>query len=805
MQFRQVLIGASALGAAAAAVSAALVLHPFNLRHGAQAVAGHAQLHVYGGRSAQQRLDPHAAKLDGTLADVSRHLTRVRPERAVEDLRSLSPAARFVQRSSGETPRIAIDATTRGDPQALKAALVSLGLEGAALYKNSVGGWLPVDQIEAASARSELVLMRAALPRTRAAVATQGDFVQRSSAARASLPNLTGAGVTVGVVSDSFACFDVYEQPGSGVPASGFSGYASNGFTASYATDQSTGALPAGVNVVKEANCLNYGAPLQPPFSDEGRAMLQIVHVVAPGAGLSFYGPATETDMAAGILALQASGANVIADDLSFADDPFYQDGIISQAIDVVAAKGAAYFSAGGNDADASYENLAPVFTTRSTIPNTSGEVLLNFDTSNATNTTSLPVTLAPLDPGQFDQIAVQWDQPYVTGAPNSGGATSQIDLCVSGTASGQNIYDNNNNDITNNDGTGVTCTGVNPVGGDPVQVLVLANPANAASATPTQNVQVSIGLKGTVKPGRLIVLVDTDGQTSPAPISTFATHSATLHGHSAAKGGAALGAAFYYQTPECGTTPAVLEDFSSEGGAPILFDANGKPLPAPEVRQKPDFVGPDGANDTFLGFTITGTTSIVGCQNDASYPNFFGTSAATPHAAGIAALMLQANSTLTGPQIYTALQNTALPMTGSGATPNFYSGYGFIQADAAIATLSPGPPSLKLGAASIAVGSSTTLTWTSPVATSCTASGTWSGALAASGSQTLTPTAAGSYPYSLTCANSLGTSAAASVTLTVTAAPSGGGGGGGGGALGGWTLWGLAGLAFALTRRRRS
>ena len=48
-------------------------------------------------------------------------------------------------------------------------------------------------------------------------------------------------------------------------------------------------------------------------------------------------------------------------------------------------------------------------------------------------------------------------------------------------------------------------------------------------------------------------------------------------------------------------------------------------------VRQKPDFVGPDGANDTFLGFTLASAgltggkfnTSIAACQNNPSLSEF--------------------------------------------------------------------------------------------------------------------------------------------------------------------------------------
>jgi len=130
-----------------------------------------------------------------------------------------------------------------------------------------------------------------------------------------------------------------------------------------------------------------------------------------------------------------------------------------------------------------------------------------------------------------------------------------------------------------------------------------------------------------------------------------------------------------------------VLENFSSQGGAPILFDKTGTRLATPTLRQKPNFVAPDGGNDTFLGFKDTGDKSTVAqCANNTNFPNFFGTSAAAPHAAAIAALMLQADSTLTPAQIYGALQSTALPMANT--SPDVNTGYGFIQADTAFSSL---------------------------------------------------------------------------------------------------------------------
>jgi subtilisin family serine protease len=623
----------------------------------------------------------------------------------------------------------------------------------------------------------------------------------------------TGAGVTVGVLSDSFDCYSVYAA--NNVPAGGAAGYANNGFLATAATDVSTGDLPANVNVLEEAEagnggCMNYNPPTQLPFGDEGRAMLQIVYDVAPGTSLAFYtAENSEADFATGIGKLAASvasggaGAKVIADDVGYFDEPFFQDGIVAQAIDAVEALGVPYFSAAGNDGTLAYDNLTPSFTTPSTAP--PGEKLLNFDATGATTVTALPVTIAPLVPGEFVAIVVEWDQPYVTGAPSSGGATSQIDLCITG--SGTDEIEQYNSDTS----AAANCSGPNAAGSDSYQVMIVANPANASGNTAAETLNIVVGLANSTIPGRIKVAVEDDGAGST--INSFQTNSATLQGHPGATGAAAVGAAFYFQTPACGTTPATLETFSSEGGAPILFDVTGTRLAAPVVRQKPDFVGPDGANDTFLGFTlasqgITGsngllTTTIAACQNHPTYPNFFGTSAATPHAAGIAALMLQANPALTPTQIYQALRSSALPM---GASPNFNSGYGFIQADAAFALLPqvvPPPPTLTLSAGSIVVGGSSTLTWSSANSTSCTASGSWSGAQATSGSVAEMPATAGIYIYSLMCANAAGSSPGSSITLTVAAAPAKSSGGG---AIDLLTLLGLAGVGLTrILGRRRS
>jgi Subtilase family len=804
----------TAVAAVAALAAVSSLRHP-QLRP--SAIPGQAPLHAFGSRGAQQRQSTAGAKFDGALADLSRHAAMARTDHAVEDLRSLAPAVRFKQTTADAEPLVLVDAVTRGDPQLLKAALIALGLQHPAVYSNDVGGWLPVSQLETAAFSSEVHSIRAAMPRTRSgAVTSQGDFVQHSDVLR-STNTLTGAGVTVGVLSDSYDCYAVYAA--NNVPAGGAAGYANNGFLATAATDVSSGDLPTDVMVLEEAEagnggCMNYGPPTRLPFGDEGRAMLQIVHDVAPGASLAFYtAENSEADFANGIGKLAASvasggaGAKVIADDVGYFDEPFFQDGIVAQAIDAVEANGVAYFSAAGNDGTLAYDNTAPNFATVSNSAPNSGEHLLNFDASGATTVTSLPVTIAALIPGEFVAIVVEWDQPYVTGAPNSGGATSHIDVCLTG-ASGNDV-------IVDYNGNPAACSGANATGSDSYQIMIVGNPANASGNTARETLNIQVGLAGgTAAPGRIKVAVEDNGAGST--IDAFQTNSAILHGHPGASGAAAVGAAFYFDTPTCGTTPAMLESYSSKGGTPILFDVTGARLATPMVRQKPDFVGPDGANDTFLGFTLASdsnfpsngllNTTIAACQNHPSYPNFFGTSGATPHVASIAALMLQANPALTPTQIYDALRMSALPM--GAPSPNVDSGYGFVQADAAFALtpqVVPPAPTLSLAPSSIVVGSSTTITWASANSSGCTASGSWSQALAASGSLTLTPTAAGTDTYTLTCANTVGPSPATSATLTVTASvpapPSHSGGGGGLDVL---ALLGLAGVGVARFRRLR-
>ncbi|GJJ04527.1 hypothetical protein RugamoR64_50650 [Duganella rhizosphaerae] len=86
------------------------------------------------------------------------------------------------------------------------------------------------------------------------------------------------------------------------------------------------------------------------------------------------------------------------------------------------------------------------------------------------------------------------------------------------------------------------------------------------------------------------------------------------------------------------------------------------------------------------------------------------------------------------------------------------------------VSTPPPSPTvNLTLAPASITTAQTSTLSWSSANASSCTASGAWSGARATSGSISVVPNAAGNFVYTLSCSGD-GGNVNASAALSVTA-----------------------------------
>lgn len=523
--------------------------------------------------------------------------------------------------------RVIIDAVAAGDPRTLQADLEALGMTGAVRAGQLVSGELPLETINNLLFLNSLQFARPAAAITAAgSVTSQGVTALQVDLARL-LFKVDGKGVSVGVLSDSYNC-----RRGA-------------------AADVASGDLPPGIVVLWDEPACSSG-------SDEGRAMMQLIHDVAPGAAQAFHTAfAGQAGFAAGILRLaEEAGATVIVDDVYYFDEPMFQDGVVAQAVDQAKGAGVAYFSAAGNQARRAYE--APY--RPSGRPGWYGE-RHDFDPSAGTDIYQ-KITV-PVGTGVV--IALQWDSPYFsvcgsTGCP--GGAPNDLDILLySDPPDKQQITDSMNINL----------------GGDPTESLYFLNDGRFdvdRDGKPDTAFNIAIEKYAGPAPALMKYVVFRVAGSDYPRIEEYDTSSGSIYGHANAAGAVAVGAAFFAETPAFGVNPPLLEPFSGAGPTPILFDIQGNAIN--EIRWKPEIVAPDKVNTTFFGRDID--YPLAGEPD--GFPNFSGTSAAAPHAAAVAALLYEHSPHLTPTHIRTALERTAFDMGAPGF--DFDSGYGLIQAE---------------------------------------------------------------------------------------------------------------------------
>ncbi len=559
-------------------------------------------------RSAHTRIVGDLAKLESEFKNYeSQKSARRGPFR---------PPNRFLQIQQGRY--VAVDAVAETNALALKKDLLALGARNAVSFGRVVSCLVPMDRISQLEGLTSMRFARPAYAMTNAGLVTsQGDSAQRSGLARRKF-NVDGSNVKVGVLSNS------YNQL---IGAKG---------------GVMTGDLPG------PENPNGYKKPVQvledagEAANDEGRAILEIIHDVAPGAELAFHTAlGGQANFANGILALKDSGCNVIVDDAIYFAEPFFQEGIVAQVINQVAKEGVAYFSSAGNRGRESYEKAFQP----------SGKRYISGQAHDFAPGDQFLRVFVPA--GQEVSFILQWSDPFFS----ISGRGARTDL---------NMY------LLNDSANQVIDASAFPdLGADPIEGILVTN--NGPGAFFNLLIEKAAG------PDPEIIKIIGYGTFT---IAEHRTNSSTLVGHSNAAGSIAVGAVRYNQTPAFGVTEPRIESFSSAGGTVILFDENGNKISG-IVRQKPEIVAPNGNNTTFFlpGQDLEGD----------GFPNFSGTSASASHAAAVAALMLQASKNALQPgQVRQVLQETALDMDDPFTNTfdkgfDAGTGYGLVQADKAV------------------------------------------------------------------------------------------------------------------------
>jgi subtilisin family serine protease len=235
--------------------------------------------------------------------------------------------------------------------------------------------------------------------------------------------------------------------------------------------------------------------------------------------------------------------------------------------------------------------------------------------------------------PGTTLFCDLQWNDPF-------GGSANDYDLLAEDAIGGTLLA------VSNNMQNGTQ---------NPYEFITWHNPLGVT-------VPVLIGIGFFQGQGRLLKLYCFDNQAA-VQFVTVDTPSSSIFGHAAVPE-VVTAAAIDLNSPG----PATVENFSSQGPVNIFF-------PAQETRPKPDIAGFDGVSTTLAHFSP-----------------FFGTSAAAPHVAAVAALLLSKNPFLTPAQVKTALMTGAVDIGALGF--DYVAGAGRLDALAAANAVPPPCPS---------------------------------------------------------------------------------------------------------------
>lgn len=526
--------------------------------------------------AASQAIPPqHVPRIDESVLRIVRSA-------AGESSPLLDDSLELVRRDSRQ--RLFITAYSSDVPATVKAlASPDVTVAYADSRYGFVEAWVPAGVVEPLAARAETrridptfvpqVNVCAALA-GQGSVSGEADCVMRARDAR-DISGLDGAGVSVGVMSD------------------GVEGMA---------TSIASGDLPADTKVIDSG----------PADRREGRAMMEIVHDMAPGAQLTFSsGSGSTGQFLASAQALAAAGCDIIVDDLGLASEPFFEDGPVARAVSDIVSGGVTYLTSAGNNGMTHYagnyvDGGGVTLNPGGAAPD---RVTLLHAHTFSTDGAGAAVNLLPVlvKAKQSATVVLQWADPWLN-------AADDYDLYVVGQSDGVHTTVRRSTNTQNG-------AGCNPT-----------EWVNAPNDTNADRWFFAVVNKSTGAACSLRIIINGSGSIQ-SPVAQ-----GSVYGQASVPSVITVGAISANAPPYL-----TAELFSSQGPADIRF-------PVAVLRPKPDVCGVDGVTTTVPGFSP-----------------FYGTSAAAPAVAAVAALMKQQLPTLTPAQVQSGLAATAIDIAAPG------------------------------------------------------------------------------------------------------------------------------------------
>ena len=504
-----------------------------------------------------------------------------------DDVSVEGPAERPVEHvgwaDGGGTKRVLVDIKADVTPAVL-ARVEELGGEvvnSVSKYR-AIRAWLPLDTVEVLATLDEVQWIRVA-----------DRAVTNQEVAHPKLVSNTGATGTDKVdTSEGDAAHDATGARATfGVDGTGVGiGVLSDGI-GTLVERQASGDLPDSVVILDGQAGEDYDR--------EGTAMLEIVHDLAPGAHLYFataLGGAAQ--FAANIEALCEAGADIIVDDILYVSEAAFQDDIVARGVNAAVEAGCFYFSSAGNGGNLN-DGTAGVW--EGDFADAGGDLNINGESVGDLHAFAEGAGTNPITDAA-DYYLLKWADPL-------GASANDYDLY---------LLDESLIGLVG------ASTDIQDGEHDPLEGLL------------------GSGLSGSDEDvGRHLVVVRNAGEGLYLRLNALrgqlehATAGQTV-GHSAGEN--AIGVAAVDARSAGGDDGVFdgtesVETFSADGPRRIFFQPDGTPITlgdfsstGGEVLDKPDIAAADGVSTSTPGFET-----------------FHGTSAAAPHAAAIAALMVEA------------------------------------------------------------------------------------------------------------------------------------------------------------------